>query len=130
MIIRVNEPIKIEIGKFGEIEFKNGCYVYVGSALGGLKQRLKRHLSNNKKKRWHIDYLLEHTTVEGVFVWQSRKSVEDKIACKLKKRFDYIKGFGSSDAKCVSHLFYSKNKVKILNTLFKALRRQSIFIEF
>ena len=114
----------------GKIEFKEGYYVYVGSALSGLKQRLKRHLSKDKNKRWHIDYLLEHAATEGVFVWQSKKSIEDKIACKLKKKFNYIDGFGSSDSKCKSHLFYSKHRVKLLEALFKALRRQSVFVEF
>ncbi len=114
----------------GNIEFKEGYYVYVGSALSGLKQRLKRHLSKDKNRRWHIDYLLEHAAIEGVFVWQSKKNIEDKIGCKLKKKFDYLDGFGSSDSKCKSHLFYSKDKNKLVSSLFKALRRQSVFIEF
>lgn len=126
----MDETINLAVGKIGDVEFKSGYYAYVGSALGGLKQRLKRHLSNTKKKWWHIDYLLEHATVEGVFVWQSKKSVEDKIACKLKKKFDYIDGFGNSDSKCESHLFYSKDKNKLISALFKVLRRQSVFVEF
>ena len=118
------------MGSLGNIEFKSGYYAYVGSALGGLKQRLKRHLKKDKKKRWHIDYLLELANIEGVFVWQSKKAIEDKIACKLKKKFDYIDGFGSSDSRCESHLFYSKDKNKLLSALFKALRRQAVFVEF
>ncbi len=122
--------MKITVGKLGDIDFKNGYYVYVGSALGGLRQRLKRHLKREKKKRWHIDYLLEHAKVESIFVWLSKKGIEDKIACKLMKKFDYINGFGSSDSKCKSHLFYSKDKDQLVTALFKALRRQSVFVEF
>lgn len=59
LIINVEKDTKIKIGKkLGIINFKKGCYVYVGSAMNSLESRVKRHLSDNKKKHWHIDYLL------------------------------------------------------------------------
>ena len=30
----------------------------VQNAMNSLESRVKRHLSDNKKKHWHIDYLL------------------------------------------------------------------------
>ena len=58
LIINVEKDTKIKIGKkLGIINFKKGCYVYVGSAMNSLESRVKRHLSDNKKKHWHIDYL-------------------------------------------------------------------------
>jgi Uri superfamily endonuclease len=57
---------KIPIGKLGTFYFPAGFYIYVGSALNGLDARITRHLSKNKKKRWHIDYFLDRATVIGV----------------------------------------------------------------
>jgi len=42
----------------GQIPFPAGWYVYTGSARNGLAQRVGRHLRHNKRKHWHIDYLL------------------------------------------------------------------------
>lgn len=59
LIINIKKDTEIKIGKkLGFINFKKGCYVYVGSAMNCLESRVKRHLSDNKKKHWHIDYLL------------------------------------------------------------------------
>lgn len=49
LIIYVKKLSKIKIGKQGEIKFKKGTYVYIGSAMNSLESRLKRHLSNEKK---------------------------------------------------------------------------------
>jgi len=130
LLVKVNEDKDIAVGALGKIRFKKGFYVYVGSAMGGLNHRLKRHLSKNKKLRWHIDYLLQDAKIVGVMVWESNKKIEDKIAKKLTKRFKFIKSFGSSDSKLKSHLFFCKDKDKLIETLFKALRRSSAFIEF
>ncbi|MDK2891787.1 GIY-YIG nuclease family protein [Methanohalophilus sp.] len=103
-----------KVGSLGEIEFKTGYYVYVGSALGpgGLK-RMYRHISlyeNRgedyfKKPRWHIDYLLlsPFFNLEDVLYVES----EERIECALAERIDVgILGFGCSDCSCHSHLFY------------------------
>ncbi|WP_022670129.1 GIY-YIG nuclease family protein [Hippea alviniae] len=130
LLIKVDRDRDIVIGALGNVSFKKGFYVYVGSAMGGLNHRLKRHLSKNKKLRWHIDYLLQKAEVVGVMVWESNKRIEDKIAKKLIKRFKFVKGFGSSDSKLKSHLFFCKDREKLIETLFKALRRSSVFVEF
>ena len=69
LIINVKKDVKIKIGKvLGEIEFKKGCYLYVGSAMNSLEKRVQRHLSKDKKKHWHIDYLLlnDSSNIENV----------------------------------------------------------------
>ena len=45
--------------KINDWELKKGFYFYIGSAKNGLKNRIKRHLSNNKKLFRHIEYLLK-----------------------------------------------------------------------
>ena len=59
LLMRLEKSVKIRVGKLGEFQFPAGWYVYTGSAKNGVKARVMRHLRSNKKKRWHIDYLLE-----------------------------------------------------------------------
>jgi Uri superfamily endonuclease len=96
----------IKIGKLGKIYFKKGFYVYVGSALNGLEQRIQRHLRKQKKTHWHIDYLLKHAKIVNVFYKQSEISKECFVAKKLGNKLSKISDFGCSDCTCKSHLFY------------------------
>jgi len=47
---------------------EEGVYAYVGSAKRGIKARVLRYLSKNKKKHWHIDHLLEKAEIKRIFV--------------------------------------------------------------
>jgi len=58
LVIDISSNINPKIGALGRVKLKRGTYVYVGSAQNNLKKRIQRHFSNNKKIRWHIDYLL------------------------------------------------------------------------
>lgn len=102
---------KIAIGRLGEMQTQAGFFIYIGSAFGpgGLAARLGRHLNDNKKLRWHIDYLRAHTRPVRVSFAVDQK-LEHKWAQTLALHPDYtipFPGFGSSDCQCVSHLFYS-----------------------
>ncbi len=46
LILHLNRPERIAVGKLGKCSFPAGYYTYVGSALGpgGLASRLKHHL--------------------------------------------------------------------------------------
>ena len=112
LIINVKKDTKIKIGKkLGDINFKKGYYVYVGSAMNSLEARVKRHLSDNKKKHWHIDYLLlnKNTEIKKVYTKESNEKLECKIAEKIIENEDSIANFGCSDCKCRSHLIYFEN---------------------
>lgn len=112
LIINVEKDTKIKIGKkLGIINFKKGCYVYVGSAMNSLESRVKRHLSDNKKKHWHIDYLLlnKNSKIEKIYTKESGEKLECKIAKKIIENEESIADFGCSDCKCHSHLIYFKN---------------------
>ncbi|RLI89266.1 MAG: GIY-YIG nuclease family protein [Candidatus Altiarchaeales archaeon] len=106
LLMKLDSDMAIEIGALGRINFKKGFYAYVGSALNGLEQRLRRHLSKEKKKFWHIDYFLEKAEVMAIFIIESDRKLECKIAKELGKYFSVIKNFGSSDCSCEGHLFY------------------------
>ena len=47
LTIHLKNTKKIKVGKLGKINFKNGYYAYVGSAMNSLESRLKRHLSED-----------------------------------------------------------------------------------
>jgi Uri superfamily endonuclease len=110
IIAEMDANKRVPIGKLGEVEFNKGFYVYVGSALNGLEQRIQRHLRENKKTHWHIDYLLKHATVTDVFYKENIIKEECIIAKKFEGTLPSILGFGCSDCKCKSHLFYGTYK--------------------
>ena len=117
LVINVLKSLSVEIGKLGLIKFRPGLYVYVGSAKKNFSSRIKRHLAKNKKKFWHVDYLLakKNTIVKKVYF--TKRKNECQLARGLVK-FPYIKNFGSSDCKCSSHLFYiGKEDKKFYNFL-------------
>jgi Uri superfamily endonuclease len=111
LIIRLKKNSQIKVGKKGEMEFKSGYYVYVGSALNSLEARIKRHLRDEKKLFWHVDYLLEvkDAEINDVQFVLSDVKLECKIASQISKNSAPISGFGCSDCKCDSHLFYFKD---------------------
>lgn len=119
LIISLDETSKIKIGKIGKIKFQKGHYVYVGSAMNSLESRLKRHLKEEKKLHWHIDYLLKEAKVSDI-IYNEDKKVECDISKYLKTKADYIKDFGCSDCECESHLYYFKNRNEAIECVKKA----------
>ena len=120
LVIYVSEDLKVRVGRLEEVSFKEGVYIYIGSAKGCLEARLQRHLRKEKRIFWHIDYLLENKKAKILQIW----TIDKKMECQTAEIFcqDPIteiikKGFGSSDCKCVAHLFYIKNKELLRNVL-------------
>ena len=112
LLIQLPEQQTIAIGSSKAIYFSSGYYAYVGSAMGGFKSRLNRHLRSNKKPHWHIDYLLEKASISGIILCETKGRIECAIAQALSCQFDSIPGFGSSDCKCRSHLFFDTDKMQ------------------
>jgi len=110
LLLELPKPMILTIGKLGTIHFEKGWYVYVGSALNGLDQRIQRHLRTNKKTHWHIDYLLPYTEIVSIFYKENNQKEECKIAQSLESNFGNIPGFGCSDCTCTSHLLRGPSK--------------------
>jgi Uri superfamily endonuclease len=108
LILKLDKDALIAIGKRGVLSFKKGYYVYVGSALQGLDQRIRRHLRYEKKTHWHIDYLRPYAQVVAIFYKENTVKEECIIAQALQRSFDNIPSFGCSDCSCESHLFNGK----------------------
>ena len=85
-----------------------------------MEARLRRHLKKDKKIYWHIDYLLKDKRTQIAQIWMILKSIECEIA-EVFYRNSFTetvrKGFGSSDCKCETHLFYIKNKEEMKKVL-------------
>jgi len=108
LVVRLRESRCIGVGSHGRFSFPVGYYVYTGSARRGLESRIARHMRRRKKMRWHIDYLLRHGRILVV-----RKYDSDQSECELSRRVEdlpgskvIVRGFGSSDCECSTHLFY------------------------
>jgi len=112
LLIELTEEQTITTGSLKAIYFPRGYYAYVGSAMGGFKSRLNRHLRSNKKPHWHIDYLLQKASISEIILCETNDRVECAVAQALNGQFDSISGFGSSDCKCRSHLFFATDKMK------------------
>jgi Uri superfamily endonuclease len=70
-----------------------------------IESRVRRHLSKEKKLHWHIDYLLERGNITSSFYMKGDTRLECHLARGLAQGFESVRGFGSSDCRCKSHLF-------------------------
>ena len=125
LTIHLKNAKKIKVGKLGMINFKKGYYVYVGSAMNSLESRLKRHLSEDKKLHWHIDYLLKKAEITCI-IYNENKKVECELSQFLKTKTDGVKNFGCSDCECESHLYYFKNRNDAIESVENAYKSIAI----
>ncbi len=97
----------LPVGVFPDVSLNPGWYLYVGSARRGLKARLARHLRYDKKRRWHIDYLLNgHSlTIHNIFL--GAPGEECRLAASLLAlpgvSIPQV-GLGASDCRCPAHI--------------------------
>lgn len=110
LVMELHTDISLRIGKRGILAFKKGCYAYIGSALNGLDQRIRRHLKRHKTMHWHIDYLRPYIEIITIFYKENTVREECTIAQAFEKHFENISGFGCSDCSCESHLFSGSSR--------------------
>jgi Uri superfamily endonuclease len=99
---------RLKVGSLGECPFPAGTYAYVGSAMGGLRGRLGRHLDPGRKMHWHIDQLTRAGEIRGAFIIPSRTRREcavSEVLRDLEGSAPVCPGFGCSDCRCPTHLF-------------------------
>ena len=111
LILKCTLRATIQVGQRLQIALKPGYYIYVGSAFGpgGVQSRVARHCRRAKPKHWHIDYLREYCNPFLVLCCYALRRLEHLWAEAFQniERTVVVKGFGCSDCKCASHLFWS-----------------------
>jgi sugar fermentation stimulation protein A len=106
VILRLQRDRKISIGSLGEIRFRKGYYLYIGSAKTNLTQRIDRHRRPANKYHWHIDYLRAAADFHVALPVRASEDLECEIAAAVGNLAEWeVPAFGSSDCRCLSHLF-------------------------
>jgi Uri superfamily endonuclease len=106
-----NRPCSLRIGALGEIRFRRGWHIYIGSAMGpGGFARVRRHRqlarARDRPPRWHVDHLLlsPRFTLRYTLCGASPGNLECALTDALGG--EAVPSFGSSDCACRSHLLY------------------------
>jgi sugar fermentation stimulation protein A len=132
LLVHLDKTQKIKPGKLPESQFMRGTYLYVGRASTRLQSRITRHKGCQKKIFWHIDYLLQKAKISDIWVrydYLDECSTSHAIQNSKPAVAKAIQGFGSSDCRCPSHLFYFPTETKDLSFLRKKLRFQKVEID-
>lgn len=115
LLVRLDRDINIAVRSGSRFALAAALYAYVGSARGpgGLAARLGRHFRRQKRRHWHVDYLLgclSETSADAPASWAI--CFGDSLAeCDLARLVAAVPGcrpvpgFGCSDCACTSHLF-------------------------
>jgi Uri superfamily endonuclease len=119
LLLWLERPRLLKIGRLGTAWFPPGMYAYLGSALGpgGLKARLGRHLREKTNSHWHIDHLQQVAQVLGYAYLPAKKSQgrQPPQECRWSQALSALPeanvplpGFGASDCRagCPAHLVH------------------------
>jgi len=106
IVLRLQQDRQVSIGGLGQINFRRGYYLYVGSARAYLSKRIERHQRILKKLFWHIDYLRAVSDFRVALPIRTAGDIECEVAAALRDIAEWrISYFGSTDCSCNSHLF-------------------------
>lgn len=111
LLLCVDTPRTITVGKLGTASLAPGWLVYVGSAFGpgGLAARLQHHLRSAAKPHWHIDYVRAALDLCEIWVCASPQRLEHRFAAALHSAPGSsipLPRCGASDCRCAAHLFH------------------------
>jgi len=106
VFFELDQERNIEVGALGDIKFKPGIYVYIGSAMNSLESRVQRHASGSKENtHWHIDYFSAVAKPLGFAAYAVDSDWECMFSQVAEKNCFSIDGFGASDCDCSAHLY-------------------------
>lgn len=123
LIIRFNRECAVRKVRGAVLLLEPGLYIYTGSARGSgstsLEQRVRRHLTRDKKQFWHIDRILHCRSAEVVAVVfaETRRDAECSVNAALTEDPHIStlgKWIGSSDCRCRSHFLIAKGSLRPL----------------
>ena len=115
IVMRLKNNVKCKVGSLGSVRFAGGVYVYTGSARGkgsvSIRGRIERHLGRRSRSFWHIDYLLATNgcNIQAFIYSETTRDLECEVNRRIQEMTHAafaVRGFGSSDCACLSHLLY------------------------
>lgn len=111
LILYLASGCRMRVGRLGTHEFKRGYYLYIGSAFGpgGLAARIRHHVRLPGRPHWHIDFLRSASKLKAVWIIRSDVRLEHPWASVVERTPNAripLKGFGSTDCRCTTHLFH------------------------
>lgn len=109
LVLWLPRACTLTVGSLGQIALPDGFLLYTGSARGGLRGRLRRHLRQPTRLHWHIDYVMQATELLETWYVESRARLECVWANRLLSGglVPAARRFGSSDCRCLTHLFHA-----------------------
>jgi len=115
LVFTAKRKKRLNIGKLGALSLQPGYYVYVGSAFGpgGLKARIRHHCKRSGRRHWHIDYLSENLPPDEVWYTHDATRREhhwSEVLSHAGGASIPLPGFGSSDCRCISHLYFFSSR--------------------
>ena len=110
LVLHVENPCTIPVGRLGTVTLAPGFLLYVGSAFGpgGLAGRLAHHLRPAARPHWHIDYLRAALPVVEVWLCPGPQRLEHRVALALHAAPGSsipLPRCGASGCTCPAHLF-------------------------
>jgi Uri superfamily endonuclease len=130
------KDITINVGSLGTISLPKGVYAYIGSASLPKNpiRRIIRHFMEEKKIRWHIDYLTSNPDMkvrDAYICWGLSEDQLYNAMLEISGITPAVRKFGCSDRrKHITHLFRIediKAQVGILEYLTRVCPRM-VFI--
>jgi len=111
LLLELETPCRLKVGKRGVFDFPSGWYAYTGSARGpgGLTARLRHHLSLAARPHWHMDYLRPRGRITEIWYGRDFSYDEHRWAAVLQAMAGtptVAAKFGSSDCRCATHLIH------------------------
>jgi Uri superfamily endonuclease len=109
LLLTLERPVRLTVGRLGRFDFPAGCYAYVGSAHGpgGLAARIGHHLRPAPRPHWHIDYLRAAAPVSEVW-WCAGPAEREHAWAQALLAWPgaavSAPRFGASDCRCPAHL--------------------------
>ena len=130
LLFELEETTSFDCGALGTIFLDRGWAGYAGSAFGGggLAARLRRHLGGNGRSHWHVDYLRARARVAEIWFTRDplrREHLWARVAGELDGGTVPVRGFGSSDCRCESHLVHLPDRPQLRSFRF-ALRQRDV----
>jgi len=111
LLLHVDNPRTVAVGRLGTAVLLPGWLLYVGSAFGsgGLAARIGHHLRPTPKPHWHVDYLRAALPLEEIWLCASPLPLEHRFAAALHRAPGSsipLPRCGASDCRCAAHLFH------------------------